>query len=54
MVEIIFWVLMVLWVVLRVPNVSTQWGPWPGTILEFLLFLCLGLSVFGLGLRAHL
>ena len=45
---LMFWILMLLWVVLSLAvHYYPGWGPWPGTILLFLLFLCLGWKVFG-------
>jgi hypothetical protein len=52
MIEILFWVLLILWIVLR-PWPGTPWAtwPWPDYIIQFLLFVCLGLAVFGFGLH---
>jgi hypothetical protein len=52
MIEILFWVLMVLWLVLRPwPGSPVAGWPWAGDAMAFLLFLCLGLAVFGFGLH---
>jgi hypothetical protein len=54
MIEILFWVLMILSVVLHPwPNSPVASWPWAGGILQFLLFLCLGLAVFGFGLHTR-
>jgi hypothetical protein len=52
MIEILFWVLLILWIVLR-PWPGTPWAawPWPDYIIQFLLFVCLGLAVFGFGVH---
>ncbi len=51
---LIFWVLMLFWVVFGVwsnwPNANTP-RAWGGSLLEFLLFLCLGWHAFGAPIR---
>ena len=43
-----FWILMLLWLVLGLAvHYYPAWGPWPGTILLFILLLLLGWKVFG-------
>ena len=53
MIEIIFWVLMVLWLVLGPPWPNAPWPPWSGHLIIFLLFVCLGIAVFGLGVHVR-
>ncbi len=56
MIVILFWVLMVLWVIHGPPWPGSPWAGWPlgSAIIPFLLFLCLGIAVFGFGLNARL
>jgi hypothetical protein len=53
MIEILFWVLLILWIVLGPPWPGAPWPAWSGNVILFLLFLCLGLAVFGLGIHVH-
>lgn len=49
MIQILFWVFLVLYAILR-PWPGSPWSSWgwPGSILEVVLFVLLGIAVFGL------
>lgn len=42
-----FWILMLLWAVLRWPWPGAPWPAWSGDVLLFILFLLLGWHEFG-------
>jgi hypothetical protein len=48
---VLFYILMLLWLIFGVwsnlPGLKTDWRPAGGTLLLFLLLLCLGWAVFG-------
>jgi hypothetical protein len=51
-IQILFWVFLVLWIVLR-PWPGAPWSnyTWAGDIIAILLFILLGIAVFGFQLR---
>jgi hypothetical protein len=54
MIQILFWVLLILWAILGHPWPNAPWPPWSGHIIIIALFVCLGLAVFGLGLEPRM
>jgi hypothetical protein len=51
MIEIVFWVLVILRVVLGPYWPNAPWPSWSANIIDVLLFICIGLAIFGFGLR---
>ena len=49
--NLLFWILMLLWLILGPPWPGVPWGAWPGHVILFVLFLVLGWKLFGPPLR---
>lgn len=52
MIEILFWVFLIIAIIFRPwPNAPWAGAPWATDIIHVLLFILLGLAVFGFGLH---
>jgi len=53
MIEILFWVLLVLFILQPWPGAPWASWPWGSVLIPFLLFVVLGLAVFGVGFHTR-